>query len=79
MKGNTTTIRIVLGFVFLGTAVAFVRPAFPRQISALSQYNTKVESLSTQPKAPFDPELDNAGIETDNNIHPARKCAVCIG
>eukprot|EP00957_Ditylum_brightwellii_P116883 8915751-Ditylum_brightwellii.AAC.1 len=77
MKRNTS-ISIIFTFIFFGIAGSFMYPARPRQISS-SQYNMNLHSTAKQSTMFIDPELDNSRIETDNNIHPARKCAVCIG
>lgn len=77
----------------VGVAAAFVRPAYPyqqtpesaRQTFATASYlglspeNTARVGAAAPDAAFVDAGLDNPLIEDDAAIHPARKCAVCIG
>jgi hypothetical protein len=62
--------------LFVGAAMAFIRPAQPVQMEAaavaapggLAFVSTAADLL-----------LDNPAIEADSNINPARKCGFCMG
>ena len=63
--------------LFVGAAMAFIRPAQPVQMEAavavaapggLAFVSTATDLL-----------LDNPAIEADSSINPARKCGFCMG
>jgi hypothetical protein len=64
--------------VLLGVAAAFFRPAVPFQLESSRGCDTK-SSSSMDMMMKFDEGLDNADVEEDTNITPARKCGFCIG
>jgi hypothetical protein len=61
---------IFLLFALLGVAAAFFRPAVPFQIESIRGGDIVFE---------MDAGLDNAQVEEDMNISPARKCGFCMG
>ena len=67
----------VLLMVLLGVAAAFFRPAVPFQLESTRECNVK--STSTMNMMMLDAGLDNADVEEDTNITPARKCGFCMG
>lgn len=68
----------VLLVALLGVAAAFFRPAVPFQLESSHGCDTKTTS-SMDMMMKFDAGLDNADVEEDTNISPARKCGFCIG
>ena len=68
----------VLLVVLLGVAAAFFRPAVPFQLESTRACDTKSTS-SMNMMMMLDAGLDNADVEEDTNITPARKCGFCIG
>eukprot|EP00545_Synedropsis_sp_CCMP1620_P009220 CAMPEP_0119029320 /NCGR_PEP_ID=MMETSP1176-20130426/40454_1 /TAXON_ID=265551 /ORGANISM="Synedropsis recta cf, Strain CCMP1620" /LENGTH=66 /DNA_ID=CAMNT_0006985651 /DNA_START=627 /DNA_END=827 /DNA_ORIENTATION=- len=55
----------------LGVAAAFFRPAVPFQLESVRGFEDAMLG--------DDHGLDNANIESDKNITPARKCGFCMG
>uniref|UniRef100_A0A7S4RNU9 Uncharacterized protein n=1 Tax=Ditylum brightwellii TaxID=49249 RepID=A0A7S4RNU9_9STRA len=63
--------RTLFFLAFIGFAAAFFRPVAPKQVR-------QVKDVAPATKLPFD-DLDNIAVESDSNIHPARKCGFCMG
>lgn len=69
--------RIVFLLAVIGVAAAFFRPAGPNQIPRVVQQENNV--VMKKNMAFVDTDLDNIAVESDSNIHPARKCGFCMG
>ncbi|KAL7539925.1 hypothetical protein ACHAXR_009714, partial [Thalassiosira sp. AJA248-18] len=59
-------------FAVIGAAVGFFEAAVPHQETAFPK-------AAATFSASFDEGLDNPNVESDMNIHPARKCGFCMG
>jgi len=60
--------------VIIGFCAAFYRPAVPYQVENIATFLPRGGDVEG-----FDTGLDNADIETDQNITPSRKCGFCMG
>ena len=63
----------ILLLAIIGVTAGFMKAAVPIQETAAAA--TKSAAIGNS----FDTGLDNPSIQSDMNIHPARKCGFCMG